>query len=459
MASKVKLMVILGALVVFGAIFASSASAANPFLKAWKNQPGAKYGVSESKSKSTVVVLADEKIGGAEVNSPKCFWGDGLNSGETATGEIFWFYDTHMKMCPDKKSSTGWVKVAGGMTGRDCENEVKPNAQPLPEEPKIIILPSFGKYKVKATAHALEKVHSSCGVAEATATAHGMAYGMTKIQAQSNAKVVASAKAQAAAYAEARVALVCSPSVATPEAPKPPAGISCGNGEIREVKNGQIFCVKQTNEAEQHCQANGGTWNGSQQLCTIIQINANCSSVTVVNGSGNVVESKQEGNCNQEIKEEKSCGCHPEEPEKPKTPESPVVEWERIQEVYLNHERKLCVTVTPTSSVKEVQFAVAVGQRSNGGKGVYNASTNKYCVEYTAPTEKPAHECQEEWISLYLPPGTKCDVAHVAVFCSNGAETVKGQMEIPILEEAEAVVWKLAVKKAKLLKLKPLVIH
>lgn len=71
--------------------------------------------------------------------------------------------------------------------------------------------------------------------------------------------------------------------------------VQCKAGEVRDSAGN---CVTQTNTAEQNCKVQGGTWSGSQQLCTIIQINANCSNVTVVNGSGNVVSTSQEGNCN-----------------------------------------------------------------------------------------------------------------------------------------------------------------
>jgi hypothetical protein len=83
---------------------------------------------------------------------------------------------------------------------------------------------------------------------------------------------------------------------------------------------------------------------------------------------------------------------------------------------------------------------VEYGERSNGGKGVYNASANKFCVTYTAPTEEPPHTCVEP-ISSELPPGTKCDVVEVTVFCSNGAKSVTVKGEIPIIAEEKAVVW------------------
>ena len=233
--------------------------------------------------------------------------------------------------------------------------------------------------------------------------------------------------------------------------------VVCRQGEVM-IGNG---CSPQTNNLQNECEVKSGYyWNSDTLVCSPVQQNGVCSAQTgVVNGNGNNINQEVKcctgtNSCNETINqpppEEHPCGCEPkeppkepEEPEKPKKPEPPVVEWERIQELPIEHERNLCVTATPTSVVSAVQFAVVDGSRSNGGVGVYNASTNKYCVTYTAPSEEPSHVCVEEWIAANLPPGTKCDVAHVAVFTNNGSETVKGQMEIPITdpEKHEEVVW------------------
>jgi hypothetical protein len=319
--AKVKRMVAAITFMVIGlAIFMSSASAhsahhkahhqGNPFMKGWKHlPPGVSGGVSESSASSEVIVLAYNSFKkGTEIDSPRCHWTDGENSGETASGEVFWFYDTHMYVCPNKNSPTGWVKVKGGMTGAHCYNAVKPNTPPKPRL-KIVLVRTFGKFKAVANAHAREKVKGSCGFAYAAARAHGMAYGVTRVQARNNAKVVANAKAKASAYAKAKVLLVCSPPAVSP--PSPPAEIKCG---FNEVKNAAGNCVHQSNEAEQKCEAEGGSWNGNTQMCTIIQINGNCSNIIVINGSGNTVENYQEGNCTVEESPPPPCGCK-EEPE------------------------------------------------------------------------------------------------------------------------------------------------
>ncbi|HVX48478.1 MAG TPA: hypothetical protein VHA05_03945 [Candidatus Saccharimonadales bacterium] len=277
--------------VVVGLVFAictSSASAhkshphnaGNPFMKGWLHQPGAQGGASESSSSSEVIVLAYNSFKkGTEVNSPKCHWTDGENSGETATGEVFWFYDTHMYVCPNKESPTGWVKIKGGMTGARCFNAVKPNTPPKPT-PKIVMVESFGKFKAVANAKARVKVKGSCGFAYAAARGHGMAYGMTKIQAKHNDNFVANfnAKAQATASAEARVVLVCAKpeTPKAPEVPKPAPSVECQAGYS---KNSMGYCVAQSNQAEQTCSAIGGSWNNITQKCKIKQINVNCGTV------------------------------------------------------------------------------------------------------------------------------------------------------------------------------------
>ncbi len=71
--------------------------------------------------------------------------------------------------------------------------------------------------------------------------------------------------------------------------------ITCSAGF---VLNAQGNCVQQTNLAQQNCEAQGGSYNTITNLCTIIQVTGNCSNITVINGSNNVVEVRQEGNCN-----------------------------------------------------------------------------------------------------------------------------------------------------------------
>ena len=131
-------------------------------------------------------------------------------------------------------------------------------------------------------------------------------------------KVVGSAKLylsqQVNLQVTAQISIKCGTAPVAPPTAGPSASVDCKANEVKnsqgicvavaveckagEVKNAAGNCVVQSNTAEQNCKAIGGTFNGATQLCTIIMINANCSNVTVVNGSGNVVSTSQEGNCN-----------------------------------------------------------------------------------------------------------------------------------------------------------------
>jgi hypothetical protein len=96
--------------------------------------------------------------------------------------------------------------------------------------------------------------------------------------------------------------------------PKPKPTVNCPSGSVKDsagncvavvvscpagfVKDANGNCVTQTNTAAQACAAKGGNWDTTTQLCTIIQVNGNCSTIIVVNGTGNTVNTTTTGNCN-----------------------------------------------------------------------------------------------------------------------------------------------------------------
>jgi hypothetical protein len=88
---------------------------------------------------------------------------------------------------------------------------------------------------------------------------------------------------------------------------------SCPSGE---VMNSNGNCVNQANTAEEACQTEGGSWNGNNSLCTITQVNGDCSTIIVVNGSGDTVSTNNSGNCNTTV---------PPAPTPAPTPASPTV--------------------------------------------------------------------------------------------------------------------------------------
>ncbi len=81
--------------------------------------------------------------------------------------------------------------------------------------------------------------------------------------------------------------------------------LSAGNCVIQKVtcRSGSTMdsagnCVVNQQNAAQQCAAKGGSYNTSNGLCTIIEVVGTCSTVTVINGSGNTVNSSSSGNCN-----------------------------------------------------------------------------------------------------------------------------------------------------------------
>jgi hypothetical protein len=155
-----------------------------------------------------ITILADEHISekGVNKNSTQTCkeFATFENSGESANGQRFWFIDHNGKLCRDKASGTGWVKVAGGMTGRNCGNEAKPEG-PVPGPKavgKVLMVPKFNMM-VTLTAHSSAPAAESCGTATAEATAtqkmnlglflRSNSAGKAKIEAKLDDKLTTSA--------------------------------------------------------------------------------------------------------------------------------------------------------------------------------------------------------------------------------------------------------------------------
>lgn len=150
-------------------------------------------------------------------------------------------------------------------------------------------------------------VHTCPSGQTVTITASGKVKGWLRVSARGWA-------AAASIYVSGKVSLAVSQKVTVacgdvPATPPPPAYDACVNiqGIQTNVPAGMIInaignCVTQTNNAEQRCIEQGGSYNSNtitgDVTCTIIQVNGNCSNIIVVNGSGNVISSTQEGNCN-----------------------------------------------------------------------------------------------------------------------------------------------------------------
>ena len=159
-----------------------------------------------------------------------------------------------------------------------------------------------------------QTVSHTCPSGQAvTITASGKIKGWLRVSARgwaSAARIYVSGKVSLAV--SQKVTVACG---GAPVAPPPPAYDACVNieGNQSTIPGGMIInaignCVTQTNNAEQRCIEQGGSYNSNtitgDVTCTIIQVNGNCSNIIVVNGSGNVISSTQEGNCNQNPSDE-----------------------------------------------------------------------------------------------------------------------------------------------------------
>lgn len=179
-------------------------------------------GQAESRDEASATVLADVKIKG-KIDRRSCKWvKGGYNSGKDANGKLQYFYDgKRAKVCRNKKSPTGWVKVAGGLTGRNCGNPWR-FTKPKVVVKNVVMIRNWIKVTASATAHV--RVEGSCGFAEASATASATVKARIRIEGRGAAETLAYASARAQATAKASASLNC-----TTPPPPPPTCQEVGN--------------------------------------------------------------------------------------------------------------------------------------------------------------------------------------------------------------------------------------
>lgn len=165
--------------------------------------------------------------------------------------------------------------------------------------------------------------------------------------------------------------------------------VNCPSGTFKDA-NGN--CVAQTNTAALNCQQQakaypGATvsFNNDTLTCTIIQVNGNCSNITVIVGGGSP-QVHQEGNCN--------TTSPPPPPPAPK----PVVSVDTIQEFDTSN-----YSTTPATIAKgpvRVHVQAKAGDSLTGTCNVSKGALNQHTFQltasgsdqvvtltYTAPTE------------------------------------------------------------------------
>jgi hypothetical protein len=120
----------------------------------------------------------------SDTDRKHCRWvNGGFNSGHDANGNLNWFHDpVRAKICKNDDSPTGWVKVAGGSTGRKCFNPFKPDGHPPGKvvKGKVIMVRSFESLNlnVNAVADVTVRGQKECpdgSVISATASARATA--------------------------------------------------------------------------------------------------------------------------------------------------------------------------------------------------------------------------------------------------------------------------------------------
>jgi hypothetical protein len=81
-----------------------------------------------------VIIGSDVLLKGTQYNSPRCFWTKGgFTNSMLVGGKLKYYHDpVPAKLCPNKNSPTKWVKVAGGTTGRKCDNPATAGKAPAP---------------------------------------------------------------------------------------------------------------------------------------------------------------------------------------------------------------------------------------------------------------------------------------------------------------------------------------
>jgi hypothetical protein len=126
-------------------------------------------------AKKKMYILEDVRLRG-KVHMDQCHWTKGgfINSGRDANGKIRYYFDPkRAKLCRDSASPTGFVKVAGGTTGRNCRNvatDHKKAPGPLLKG-KVEILRNLN-VRVKLRSVAAVAVRESCGTATAKASVY-----------------------------------------------------------------------------------------------------------------------------------------------------------------------------------------------------------------------------------------------------------------------------------------------
>ncbi|HEX5797622.1 MAG TPA: hypothetical protein VFX86_04515 [Candidatus Saccharimonadales bacterium] len=171
-------------------------------------------------------ILEDVKMHGG-TKWEKCHWvNGGFNSGRSVSGELQWFHDpVRAKICRNPHSPTGWVKVDGGQTGRNCGNPFKPHGHPPGPVVKgpVVMVRNFNKVNMNAVARAEVSLKEDIVCPDGStlsAQSTGLAVSKVRVNQQMlmsahgnvdnlEAQLKSDAKAKAIAQAQGKIEATC----------------------------------------------------------------------------------------------------------------------------------------------------------------------------------------------------------------------------------------------------------
>lgn len=233
MTRSIRVFILAAVLAVTGSILADNASAnSNPPAAhvVGSNVTSTIYGAKASAKdvvSGKVTILADVMVKGKVTIKPSnCKWTgrNWWNSGRGADGKLYWFKDpVPGYVCRMKGSPTGWVKVAGGQTGRNCKNPAKVGGKAPGRvvTGKVLMVRSFTQIQVHVKAEAKVTVTAICGSASGKGSASVYASFKVFMRTRGNVStgVYNQAIVKATAAASAQIDCIEKPPVVTPACP------------------------------------------------------------------------------------------------------------------------------------------------------------------------------------------------------------------------------------------------
>lgn len=215
-----------------------------------------------------VTILADMNLKGTirtkRLTPTGCHWTHGgfWNSGVGANGKRYSFWDSVPgELCPNRNSPTGWVKVAGGTSGRNCHNIAGEKPVYAVVTGRVIMVRSFANVKIHLHAQAYasatnQNCPGSLATGSGTADITISLTEFVKSRGPIEAELTGDATAKASASATASVQ--CAPPTTTtvtstttttqtsPPPPPPPPAPTVSATTINDVDAGGSspnFCV------------------------------------------------------------------------------------------------------------------------------------------------------------------------------------------------------------------------